>query len=366
MPEDTRGPGVASSTDPETSPTGHRPVVAVVVVAYGGTPLLSRCVEAILASERVTVEVYVIDNGSTDGTVASLIPSPYLRVITPGTNLGFAGGCNLGAAMVTSSTIAFVNPDAIVDSLALAVLANALEDKQVGIVMARLRLLDDPDLLNSSGGVVHFLGLGWASGFGLQADTVSTRSPVTGASGAAMAMSLALFRQLGGFAAPMFLYHEDLDLSLRVWLRGLRVEIVPEANVWHDYEFSRNPEKFYYLERNRWILVSSMYEYRTLIMLAPALFALEIGMVVMASLQGWLPQKLRGWKWLIQNRTWVLEHRREVQSLRVLSDREFAHLLTNRFDARQLGMPPSLRPVDWLLGQYWLLVKLNMAKPPRA
>ena len=109
-----------------------------------------------------------------------------------------------------------------------------------------------------------------------------------------------------------------------------------------------------------------MYELRTLIMLAPALFALEIGMVVMASLQGWLPQKLRGWKWLIRNRSWVLQHRREVQSLRLVSDREFAHLITNRFDARQLGMPPSLRPVDWLLGQYWLLVKLSMTRSSRA
>ena len=244
MFEHARVPGAALSTHSEVSPTGDRPVVAVVVVAYGDTPLLSRCVEAILGSERITVNVYVIDNGSTDGTVASLVPSPYLRVITPGANLGFAGGCNLGAAMATGSTIAFVNPDAIVDSLALAVLANALQDKQVGIVMARLRLLHDPDLLNSSGGVVHYLGLGWASGFGLPADTVSVRSPVTGASGAAMAISLALFQQLGGFAAPMFLYHEDLDLSLRVWLRGLRVEIVPEANVWHDYDFSRRPRSY--------------------------------------------------------------------------------------------------------------------------
>lgn len=331
--------------------------VTVIVVAYGPTPLLARCVSSLLASEAIAVSVVVVDNGSIDGTVTSLEPVPALRVLVAGENLGFAGGCNLGAGAATTDLIAFVNPDAVVGPRSLAALAAALADRRLGIVMARLRLLDEPDLLNSAGGAVHFLGMSWASGFRLPAATLRVRSPVAGASGAAMAMRREVFQELGGFAAPMFLYHEDLELSLRAWLRGFRVEIVPEADVWHDYDFSRHADKLYYLERNRWVVVCTVYERRTLLLLSPAILGLESGMFAVAALQGWLPQKLRAWRWLLRNRCWIRQHRRDTQSRRVISDRQLAPLIAGRFDAGQIGLPRALRPADWLLGQYWRLVR---------
>jgi GT2 family glycosyltransferase len=252
--------------------------------------------------------------------------------------------------------VAFVNPDAIVAAPALAALAGALDDERAGIAMARLRLLAEPDLLNSGGGVVHFLGLGWAGDFRAPVGTVATRHDVTVASGAAMAMPSQLFWQLGGFSEPLFLYHEDLDLSLRVWLRGRRVQVVPEADVWHGYEFARNLDKFYYLERNRLIVVYTFYEPRTLVLLSPALVLFELGMLVMAWRQGWLAQKTRGWKWLVQNRNWVRRHRREVQRSRVIEDHELAKLLVGHFDAGQVSLPEALKPLDWLLARYWNFV----------
>ena len=74
------------------------PAVAVVVLAYGDEPLLRQAVEAVLTSTGITVELVVVDNGCTSDAVSSLAPDPRLTVITPGTNLGFAGGVNLGAA----------------------------------------------------------------------------------------------------------------------------------------------------------------------------------------------------------------------------------------------------------------------------
>ena len=110
--------------------------MTVVVVAYGKeTPLLSRCIASCLASEGVTVEVVIVDNGSSDCTVAALPSGPHLVILKPGANAGFAAGRDLGAARATSRTIAFVNPNAIVDSPAFAILAGALNDKRFKIVM---------------------------------------------------------------------------------------------------------------------------------------------------------------------------------------------------------------------------------------
>ena len=72
------------------------------------------------------------------------------------------------------------------------------------------------------------------------------------------------FAALGGFCEPMFAYCEDTDLSLRCWQRGWRVVLVPDAVVLHRYEFSRNPQKLFLLERNRLLMVLTVYSGRLL------------------------------------------------------------------------------------------------------
>jgi GT2 family glycosyltransferase len=317
-------------------------------------------VSALFDSRDVSVDVVVVDNGCSDDAVASLAPRDGLRVVSAGANLGFGGGCNLGAEYATGEVVAFVNPDAVVSPTALAALAGVVAEPRVGMASARVRLLADPDLLNSCGGAMHFLGLGWAEGYLQPVTSATERRSVMGASGAAMAMPVGLFRRLGGFTSRLFLYQEDLELSLRVRMVGLSVEFVPDADVWHDYDFARNPGKYYYLERNRLILVCCVYQSRTLVMIAPALLLIEVGMVLMAAAQGWLPQKVRGWRWLVRNRGWVVEHRRHLQRVRSADDRSLAPLIAGRFDAGQVPMPPAVRPVDRCLGVYWRVVRSRL------
>ena len=80
----------------------------------------------------------------------------------------------------------------------------------------------------------------------------------------------------------MFAYLEDTELSLRCWQRGLKVMFVPDAVVLHDYEFSRNPSKLGLLERNRLIMLLTLYERHTLAVLAPALLAVEIATLALS------------------------------------------------------------------------------------
>src|SRR5436309_1674819 len=82
----------------------------------------------------------------------------------------------------------------------------------------------------------------------------------------------------------------------RARLRGLRVAITPAADVYHDYDFDRNPAKRYLLERNRLIFVLTTYSSRMLAVLAPVLIATELGLLVLALREGWARDKVAGWR----------------------------------------------------------------------
>ena len=311
---------------------GDSPRVSVVVLAHGPEPLLAECVEAALRSTGVAADVVLVDNGCTTSAVDELDGRSGITVLRPGENTGFSGGCNLGARQARGEIVALVNGDAVVAPGALRALADALRDPGVGIASASLRLHDRPDLMNSAGNPVHYLGISWAGGLGDPASAHATARDITSATGAAVALRREVWDELDGFWDEMFAYCEDTELSLRCWQRGLRVRYVPDAVVTHRYEFSRNPLKLYLLERNRLLLLLTLYERRTLVVLAPAMVGLELVVLLVALRQGWARDKIRGWGWILRHRSAVRARRRTVQAARTVSDRALlAQLLTADF-----------------------------------
>ena len=332
-------------------------VVSVVVLAFGAEPLLARCVQAILRSEGVRVDIVVVDNGCTSDAVLGLDGLPGVRVLTPSGNTGFAGGCNLGATSASGAALVFVNSDAIVEPQTVSALTSKLADPDVGIASGNLRLIDRPDLMNSAGNPVHFLGLSWAGGLGEPATSHAVSRPLASATGALMALRRQTWEALGGFYEPMFAYCEDTELSLRCWQRGWSVEYVPEAVALHAYEFHRSPLKMYLLERNRLVLIMTVYARRTLWLLALPLVGLELAVLVVSVRQGWWREKASGWWWLAVNFGTLRRRRRQVQTTRTRSDALFVPLLTDSFtpgpDAG-FSAPPSLSTVS---GWYWAGVR---------
>ena len=108
----------------------------------------------------------LVDNGCTTDAVELLRDVAGVTVVTPGTNTGFAGGCNLGARHAVAPVLAFVNGDAVVRPGALRALVDTSTDDAVGLASGSLRLYDEPDVMNSAGNPVHFTGLSWAGGLG--------------------------------------------------------------------------------------------------------------------------------------------------------------------------------------------------------
>jgi GT2 family glycosyltransferase len=318
-------------------------------VAFRSGDSLGRMLDS-LAAERPH-EVIVVDNG---GDVEA---REGITLLSPGENLGYGAGNNLAAREATGEALVFLNPDTVVTPGALAGLVQPLEDLSVGIVTARLRLLDDPETLNSAGNDVHVTGISWAGGYGEPAETVSQLRDVPFPSGAAMAIRRGVFEELGGFTEELFLYQEDLVLGWRARLRGLRVVVNPAADVLHEYEFARNPGKHYLLERNRLVFVLSSFSPRLLFLLAPVLASAEVGMLGLALKEGWARDKAAGWWWLLRHAGWLYRHRRETQALRRVPDRDLAGFLSPVVAPAMIPVPAPIRFANPLVRAYWRLVK---------
>lgn len=328
------------------------------MLAYGDEPVLVACVEAVLASRDVVVDVVLVDNGCTSSAVDELDGRTGVTVVRPGENTGFAGGCNLAAEKATGEVLVLVNGDAVVRPDAVAALARVASSPGVGIATSSLRLYDHPELMNSAGNPVHYLGLSWAGGLGEPATAHAEPRDVASASGAALALRRSTWDDLGGFWEAMFAYCEDAELSLRCWQRGLSVRYVPDAVVLHRYEFSRNPTKNYLLERNRLLLLLTLLERRTLGAVLLPLLGLEVAVLAVAARQGWAGDKVRGWRWIWQHRGEVRERRALVQGGRTRTDADvLPRLLTGRITPGEETGLTVPRPLDALAAAYWSMVR---------
>lgn len=337
-------------------PVGVSSPVSVVVVAHSSGPGLLSCVASIWADEP-DWQVIVVDNGGGGEEIDEVLAARRATVVSPPQNLGFGGGCNLGASVACGERLVFLNPDTIVAPGSLRRLVAPLDDPDVAVSTGRLLLFDRPGHLHAAGTVVHVSGLGWSGGYGTAPSPSTQLVEVAAPCGAAMAMRTETFRELGGFHEELFLYMEDVELGWRARMAGGRVVCPPAADVVHNYDFERNAGKRYFMERNRLAFLGICFSVRTLLLLSPLLVATEAAMLAIAVRQGWARDKLAGWAWLVHHRKALLRRRRETQRGRRVQDRDLAGSLTAVVDPGMLKVPAFVRFLNPVLSAYWAAVR---------
>src|SRR5205823_6165678 len=122
---------------------------------------------------------------------------------------------------------------------------------------------------------------------------------------AAVLLPRAALEEVGLFDETLWLYHEDLDLGWRLRLHGCRNLLTPLSVCRHHYEWARSTTKWYWLERNRWLVVLKNYRLATLLLLLPMMLLFELGLIALAVKGGWWCEKLRAMGTLLQPRTWT-------------------------------------------------------------
>lgn len=329
--------------------------VACVIVTYNQGAEFGTVLQRIAETRYAGDELVVVDNASVDGTaeLAEAHDAPD-RVIRTGTNLGFGAACNRGAAASSADTILFLNPDCLPEPDFMAEIRKgpADWDAWMGLVT-----LDDGERVNTAGGVAHFTGLGWAGRFGEPLDAVPpSPHPVGFLSGACLAIRRPVFEAVGGFPEDFFLYGEDVELSHRLRLAGHRFGLLPAARVRHAYAFAKGDHKWELMERNRLLLIARTYPTPVLVLVAPALVALEVVLLPYALLSGWGAAKLRALWGAFRLLPAATRARAAIQGSAAATDVEFALALASRLDSPFLGAIGRSSAINGLLGAYWALV----------
>jgi GT2 family glycosyltransferase len=235
---------------------------SVIVVNRNGLRYLQTCLEALLAQEvEGGFEVVMVDNGSTDGSVADVRERwPQVRVIEAGTNLGFAGGNNLGMRQARGRHLVLLNNDTRVRQGWLQALVSASEaDRQVGAVASKLVYMDRPGIIQNAGSLVLTDGSGGDRGSGEEdRGQYDGREEVFAACGCGVLYTRAMLEDVGMFDETFFLYYEDTDLSWRIQLRGWRILYEPAAVIEHVHAGTSSewsPFFIFHVDRNRLFMI---------------------------------------------------------------------------------------------------------------
>lgn len=333
------------------------PALSAVVVTFRHGDELRPALGALAGQLREGDELIVVDNSSGDSTPdVALEAAPDARVIRNEENVGFPAACNQGAAEATGELLVFLNPDAVVAPGWRDAIERPLADGSGWTAWQALVTAEDGRAVNTRGGVVHFTGIAWAGGAGEPLAAGGPEGEPGFVSGACLAIPRAEFERLGGFAADFFLYHEDVDLSLRVLLSGGSLGVVTEARADHDYDFDKGPAKWRYLERNRWATLLRVYPLPLLLLVAPALAATEVALIPASIAGGWFRQKLGAWGDTLRALPRLVRERRAVQAGRAVKSGEFALALTPALDSAYLGAAARSGLLASLLRGYWRAV----------
>jgi GT2 family glycosyltransferase len=338
-----------------------------VVVTYNSHADVADCFGSLrrAVAGRPEVSVIAVDNASTDATVERIRADyPWVTVIASDKNLGFAAGNNLGirrAGDLGCSFVYVLNPDTeVAPGFIDEVLAVARAHPEAGAVQSLLLLHGERHLVNTAGNEVHFLGFGSCGSFRLPVSDVSSDArEIAFASGACTLYRVAAIQQVGLFDEDLFLYQEDMDLGWRLRLAGWTSLLAPRSTVFHKYAFSRGGRKYYFLERNRILVLLKNLRWRNLVLLAPMLSLADLGVLAIALRWGWAGEKLRAMFHVLKPSTWrhVRRGRREQARLRVVPDSEIARHFTSSLDFEGVTTPFIRNVVNPVMAWIWRLTR---------
>jgi hypothetical protein len=210
---------------------------SLIVVNYNGAMHIERCLRSILTQTEDDFGIVVIDNASTDGSLATVerfvAENGCIRLIVNPDNVGFAKAVNQGIRESDSELIALVNNDAFLDEGWLAAMLRAVEAHHDAAVFASKILFTD-GTINSTGHVIHHGFAVMDRGF-LEEDhgQYDLEEHMASACAAAALYRRSLFDEVGPFDEDYFMYIEVVDICLRAHLADRKVLYVPTAVAHH-------------------------------------------------------------------------------------------------------------------------------------
>jgi GT2 family glycosyltransferase len=336
------------------------PLVSAIIVNWNGGAMLHDALTSLFAQTWPALEVILVDNASTDGSVEQAERSfgSRLVIIRNAKNEGFSRGNNVGFQAAKGEWVFLLNSDAVCDPGVVEALMTFVADKpDVGQLACRVVRADQPNFFDSAGLLVYPDGVarsrGWEEKDLGQYDRAEE---VLAPHGCACALRKTMLERIGGFDEDFFCYLEDLDLGLRGQLAGWKCWYVPGARVRHRKSATAGNYsvfKAYHVERNRiYCLWKSMP--RFLVFVSPIFTLNRYAMQGYAALthQGLSAEFVREYSFarlfvlLVQARIAalyrlprMLAKRKKIRNMRAISVRDWYGLISRfKLDAIELAL----------------------------
>lgn len=250
----------AVDTTQRPASRGTQPSVWVLILMWNGLADTLECLDSLRLSNYINRRVLLVDNGSSDGTVAAFRERfPEVHVLENGSNLGYAEGNNVGiryALAEGADYILLLNNDTAVPPHMLSQLVDHAEcDPQIGIVC--------PIMVSYFDRTKRYIAtIDWKRGAAADEICPSRLAQcldVEFASGCALLIKSSVVREIGLLDPAYFAYYEDVDWSLRCKKAGYRVVMITKASVYHkgtsDRTNSKPSSAWFYSTRNQRLFI---------------------------------------------------------------------------------------------------------------
>ncbi|MEM2529274.1 MAG: glycosyltransferase, partial [Ignisphaera sp.] len=255
---------------------------------YGNENLTYNCIQSILREKHnFQTEILVINN-SYYKTLHSLLSTfPCVKILTPSTNIGYAGGVNLGYRASSGNFILVLNNDIEVAPNCLRQLVDIMiRNEKIGICVPRKLLSSNTNLLDGAGSSLNLLLQGWDIGYlELDSKVYHVSRPIPYPPGAAFLIRREI-AQLYNYLLDedFFMYFDDPDLGIRAYFAGWETWYESSAKVFHHRGASGGiftPITIYYFSRNSVFYLFKNFNSSLFLKFLPILFLKSVFILVL-------------------------------------------------------------------------------------
>ena len=236
------------------------PLTYVIILNWNNCHDTIACVESCQKLTDSNFRIVIIDNGSTDGSEDVLRSTlPEIEIIQTGTNLGFAGGNNVGSRFAVESGADYIwllNNDAVAEPQTLTMLVEAMENHPAAAIAgSKIYYHNEPQK-------IWFAGGAWSKGrlrlrqrgaYQMDEGQFDELCTIGSVSGCSMMVRTSAIKKIGLMDESYFLYWEDTDWCARAAKIGYSILFAPKSRVWHKISTTikaHSDHQYYYFTRN--------------------------------------------------------------------------------------------------------------------
>lgn len=302
-------------------------LISIIVINFNGKDYLMDCFDSIFKTVNCKYEVILVDNNSSDGSSEQCVKRySDIRFFQNKKNLAMAAR-NIGIDAARGDFIVFLDADTVVTPNWLSILLDSYNKHGPGLYQGKLLKKDDHDIIESCGDMTNLFATGFARGRGQKDNNQFEKfQKISFPVGACTFSSTKTFKEIGYVdeSSLFFLMLDDLDYGWRGWMLNIPSYYEPRCIIYHvgSPTLQWSSKKFFFMERNRWICLFTLYSKKTLLKIFPLLILYDFGIFLFLSSKGMGFVKVKAFFSLLKMLYKILKRRKLMQNKHKLQDRE--------------------------------------------